>query len=139
MDNKFKTNQMKANIPIQMPFGNGNISLDFNIAHYYVTHIVEAIQYFEGKKHKKSDLIMQIPLPLREVLTHIMAGPGDKIPAASVYDDVELFGVKCLPGYEARIVLYNPLGAFYERSPIAIIDFEVQSGLCQRPVFRVVE
>lgn len=124
--------------PVQMPFGDGNISLDYDVAHYYVSYIADAIHYFEALHHKKSDLIMQIPLPLRGVLAQIMAGPYDKIPPASVYDVVKLFDVRCLPGYEARIVMYNPTRAFFESNPIVLIDFVVTDGCCQRPVFRVV-
>ena len=130
---------MDINRPLQIPFGNGNIELDYSVAHYYVGYIANAIRYFEERAYKKSDLIMQIPLPLRHCLAQIMAGLYDKIPIASVFDHVDFFGVKCLPGYEARIVMYSPVQAFFEKNPIVIIDFTVRDGCCLRPVFRVVE
>lgn len=122
-----------------MPYGGGNLGLNYEVAHYYISQISAGIKYFEGKKERREDLIMQIPLPLRGVLMQIIASPYDNIHLTSTSEDVKILGVKCLPGYEARIVIYNPERSFYEKNSIAVIDFDVKAGICEQPILRIIE
>jgi hypothetical protein len=130
---------MDKNKPVQMPFGSGNVGIDYGVAHIYVSQIVDAIKYFERKSYHKNDLILQIPLPLRVVLAQISASQYDRTVGLTTFDEVNIFDVKTVAGYEARIVMYNPERSFYENNPMAVIDFEVKDGLCQRPVLSYVE
>ncbi|QEM13460.1 hypothetical protein [Mucilaginibacter rubeus] len=130
---------MERNKPVQMPYGGGNLALNYEIAHQYISQISTGIKYLEGKNERREDLIMQIPLPLRGVLVQIIASPFANNPFHSAGEEVKIFGVKCLPGYEARIVIYNPERSFYQKNSIAVIDFEVKAGICERPILRIVE
>jgi hypothetical protein len=126
------------NVPVQVGYGDGGLMLDYSSAHVLIQHLHAAVAYMVGIYGGKSALKMQLPLPLHAVLLQI-TGVNDANSYTVMQGDlINLCGIECLPGYEARIIIYNPREAFYSKRPMAIIDFDAINGVCQAPILRVV-
>lgn len=122
--------------PLQVPYGDCGLILDYASAHFMVEALKTAVVHMKGVYGDLSALKMQLPLPLHRVLLQITGVNDANSYTVSSGEMIDLFGVQCVAGYEARIIIYNPREAFYNNVPVAVIDFETKNGVLHTPELR---
>ena len=65
---------------------------------------------------------MHIPLPVQAVLVQAMGGFKTITPDANSAGNTYIYGLKCVAGYENRIVISHPAYAIFKNEPMVIID-----------------
>ena len=78
--------------------------------------------FFKGKSYEISELNMHIPLPVQAVLVQAMGGFKTITPDANSAGNTYIYGLKCVAGYENRIVISHPAYAIFKNEPMVIID-----------------
>ncbi|WP_121812771.1 hypothetical protein [Mucilaginibacter kameinonensis] len=92
--------------------------------HVLVEMIARGRDYFAAKMYKPREIIMHIPPPVQTVLEQSLGRFGVKKPDNEVY----ILGVRCIPGYENRIIMSHPKFAIYDNEPMVVIEFETING-----------
>jgi len=96
--------------------------------HVLVEMIARARGYFTDKTYRPHELIMHIPPPVQRVLEQSLAGFGVKKRSNGIHEIVSIMDIKCIPGYENRIIISHPKFAIYDNEPMVVIEFETING-----------